>query len=87
MQTVDRIIWNLVPQSKTIPKQFLKKAVKKFGNSSKLSQKLNISRQRMSNIINKTCKKGQRVVNETTAKKWGKIVKIKGFAEAISRPY
>jgi len=87
MQVVDRIIWNLVPQYRSIPKIALRKMIKRYGNSNITAKELNISRQRMSGIVNKFCKKGQRLVSEKTGKRWQKILKIRGLATDLSRPY
>lgn len=87
IQLVDRIIWNLIPQHKSIPKKAIRKIINKYGNSNQAAKNLKISRQRMSGIINKFCKPGQRLINAATGNKWEKIVKIKGIGAELSRPF
>lgn len=81
----DWIEWKEKPQYNTIPKKALRKLIRKYGNSSAFAKKIKRSRQYVSRLVNKECKKGQRLIQKRPARRIQNICKINGIAEELSR--
>lgn len=83
----DWIDWPSKPQYKTIPKKTLRKLIRICGNSSAFAKKIKRSKQYVSRLVNKKCKKNQRLITDRPAKRIQKIFKINGIAKDLTRVY
>jgi hypothetical protein len=88
-RSIDGIKWSNVPHNKSAQKLAIKDAVKKVGNSRKLSIKSNVSAQTITNIVNFECdsdgkyNKNTDVTTPKTGIKLENGAKIKGLAKRL----